>query len=143
MKKFILIALFTIGMMGATFAQQDAMRRTSSSSSLAADTATNKDTIYLQANCTGATSFTIQADFKYVSGTANGKAYVEYSENGTYWAQYNAADTFHVVPTANNIKTYIHYSPTIAGGYPIQYARVVLINRGTSVVRMVAIRTKR
>lgn len=134
--------LFAFGMIATTFAQKVDMKRTSSTSSLAADTATNKDTIYLQADCSGSKAFTIQADFKYISGTANGKAYVEYSENGTYWAQYSAADTFHVVPSANNVKTYIHYSPAVLNPYPIIYARVVLINRGTSVVRMVAIRTK-
>lgn len=134
--------LFAIGMVATTFGQIDNMKRTSSSSSLAADTATNKDTIYLQATVLGAKAFTIQADFKYISGTANGKAYVEYSENGTYWTAYSAADTFHVVPTANNVKTYIHYSPNVQFPYPILYARVVYINRGTSVVRMVAVRAK-
>lgn len=139
MKKFLIIALFAFGMIATTNAQTASMTKTLTST-VTADSATNADTAVLVATALTKGTFAIQAMFGRVSGTVNAKAYVEYSINGTSWDMYSAADTFNVLPTSTAPKNNIFYPPSSNNpGYPIVYARVVLVNRTTSVVRMTAI----
>lgn len=135
--------LCAFGMIATTKAQVYSMTKTATST-VTADSATNADTAILMYSAKNTGTFAIQAMFGRVSGTVNAKAYVEYSLNGTSWDMYSAADTFNVLPTATAPKNNIFYSPTTtAPGYPILWARVVLVNRTTSVVRMTAILSKK
>jgi hypothetical protein len=141
MKKLILIMLFAFGMIATTFGQGALTK--SLTSSVTADSATNADTAVLYCTVKGPGLFAIQAMFGRVSGTINAKAYIEYSLNGTSWDMYSTSDTFNVQPTSTAPKNNIFYSPTSTlPGYPIIYARVVVVNRSTSVLRLTAIKTK-
>jgi len=135
--------LFAFGMIATTFGQVTSLTK-SLTSTVTADSATNADTAVLYCTAKSAGTFAIQAMFGRVSGTINAKAYIEYSLNGTSWDMYSAADTFNVAPTSTAPKNNIFYSPTsTTPGYPIAYARIVVVNRSTSVVRLTAILTKK
>lgn len=135
--------LFAFGMIATTFGQVSSLTK-SLTSTLTADSATNVDTAVLYCTAKSAGTFAIQALFGRVSGTINAKAYIEYSLNGTSWSMYSVADTFNVQPTATSPKNKIFYSPTsTTPGYPILYARIVVVNRSASVVRLTAILAKK
>jgi len=130
--------LFAFGMIATTNAQGPLTRSLTATGTI--DSATNADTAVLYCTVKGTSPFAIQAMFGRISGTINAKAYIEYSLNGTSWNMYSAADTFNVQPTATAPKNKIFYSPNYS--YPIIYARIVVVNRSTSVVRLTAIKTK-
>lgn len=135
--------LFAFGMSATTFGQVSSLTRSLTATGTI-DSATNADTAVLYCTAKSAGAFAIQALFGRVSGTVNAKAYIEYSLNGTAWNMYSVADTFNVLPTATAPKNKIFYSPVAAlTGYPILYARIVVVNRTTSVVRLTAILAKK
>ena len=135
--------LFAFGMSATTFGQVSSLTRSLTATGTI-DSATNADTAVLYCTVKNTGTFAIQALFGRISGTINAKAYIEYSLNGTSWNMYSAADTFNVQPTSTSPKNKIFYSPTSTlPGYPVLYARIVVVNRSTSVLRLTAILTKK
>ena len=138
MKKIILIALFGIGLAFNGLAQGiTTLKATtgaySSSSTKTLDTCTNMvDTVYFVYNATDLKNGSLELISKRISGTCVVTAYLECSNNGTFWWSKSAADTINLKPAA---------SATKAGGLVItqnnvKYYRYRIIGHAAGVIQL-------
>jgi hypothetical protein len=121
MKKFI-IALFALVAFAATSSAQLTTTMTGSGDSIV-NTGTKYLTVGLDGNVSAAA---IQVTFTKTSGTAAGKATIEYSIDGTNYFRVNT-DSLNVTNTTTQYKLW-----TLSLPASYKYARIKVVGSGTS-----------